>query len=193
MRVRHRVGSFPRYWQISPFTPSLKASKVHQEEIGRIIRKHRCAPQAALIKHLNPVIRGWASYYANSDAQSVGVLTKQDNLAYLKLRTWGKRRCESINSGHIKYWTSIGSNNWVFATKNGDDPLRLLKHSEFGSSSTSYVKVNGDKSPYDGDTVYWSSRLLKNLEMLVVRLSCSRKKRVNARSANYTFFRNGMY
>jgi len=165
MRVGHRVGSFPRYWQISPFTPSQKASKVHQEKIGRIIRKHRCAPQAALIKHLNPVIRGWASYYANSDAQSVGVLTKQDNLAYLKLRTWGKRRCESINSGHIKYWTSIGSNNWVFATKNGADPLRLLKHSEFGSSSTSYVKVNGDKSPYEGDTVYWSSRLGKNLGM----------------------------
>ncbi|MEG5001988.1 group II intron maturase-specific domain-containing protein [Microcoleus sp. B4-D4] len=65
-------------------TPSLKASKAHQEEIGRLIRKHRCAPQAALIKHLNPVIRGWASYYTNSDAQSVGELSKQDNLVYLK-------------------------------------------------------------------------------------------------------------
>ena len=146
-------------------TPSLKASKAHQEEIGRIIRKHRCAPQAALIKHLNPVIRGWSSYYANSDAQSVGELSKQDNLVYLKLRRWAKRRCGSINSGHIKYWTSIGGSNWVFATRDGNNPLRLLKHSEFGSSSTSYVKVKGDKSPYDGDLVYWSSRLGKNPEM----------------------------
>jgi RNA-directed DNA polymerase len=146
-------------------TPSKKASKAHQEEIGRIIRKHRCAPQAALIKHLNPVIRGWSSYYANSDAQSVGELSKQDNLVYLKLRRWAKRRCGNINSGHIKYWTAIGGSNWVFATRNGDNPLRLLKHSEFGSSSTSYVKVKGDKSPYDGDTVYWSSRLGKNPEM----------------------------
>jgi len=146
-------------------TPSLKASKAHQEEIGRLIRKHRCAPQAALIKHLNPVIRGWASYYTNSDAQSVGELSKQDNLVYLKLRRWAKRRCGNINSGHSKYWIAIGGNNWVFATRNGDNPLRLLKHSEFGSSSTSYVKVKGDKSPYDGDTVYWSSRLGKNPEM----------------------------
>jgi len=146
-------------------TPSLKASKAHQEEIGRLIRKHRCAPQAALIKHLNPVIRGWASYYTNSDAQSVGELSKQDNLVYLKLRRWAKRRCGSINSGHNKYWTSIGGNNWVFATRNGENPLRLLKHSEFGSSSTNYVKVKGDKTPYDGDLVYWSSRLGKNPEM----------------------------
>lgn len=37
-------------------TPSAKASKVHQEEIGRIITKHRSSPQVALIKDLNPVI-----------------------------------------------------------------------------------------------------------------------------------------
>ena len=140
-------------------TPSLKASKNHQEEIGRIIRKHRCAPQAALIKHLNPVIRGWTSYYTNSDAQSVGELSKQDNLVYLKLRRWAKRRCGNINSGHQKYWTAIGGRNWEFATKNGDNPLRLLKHNEFSCSSTDYVKVKGDKSPFDGNLVYWSSRL----------------------------------
>lgn len=145
--------------------PSPKASKVHQEDIGRIIRKHRSSPQAALIKDLNPVIRGWTSYYANSDAQSVGELSKQDNLIYLKLRRWAKRRCGNINSGHSKYWTAIGGSNWVFATRNGDNPPRLLKHSEFGSSSTSYVKVKGDKSPFDGDTVYWSSRLGKNPEV----------------------------
>jgi RNA-directed DNA polymerase len=119
----------------------------------------------ALIKHLNPVIRGWTSYYTNSDAQSTGELSKQDNLVYLKLRRWAKRPCGNINSGHSKYWTSIGGSNWVFATRNGDNPLRLLKHSEFGSSSTNYVKVKGDKSPYDGDTVYWSIRLGKNPEM----------------------------
>jgi RNA-directed DNA polymerase len=76
-------------------TPSAKASKNHIEEVGRIITKHRSSPQAALIKHLNPVIRGWSSFYSNSDAQTVGELAKQDNLTYLKLRRWGKRRCGS--------------------------------------------------------------------------------------------------
>ncbi len=141
-------------------TPSQKASKAHLEEVGRIIRKHRSSPQVALIKDLNPVIRGWTSYYINSDAQTVGELAKQDNLTYLKLRRWAKYRCGNINDGHQKYWTTIGGNNWVFATREGNaNPLRLLKHSEFTCSSTDYVKVKGDKSPFDGDLVYWSSRM----------------------------------
>ena len=59
-------------------TPSKKASKAHQEEVRRLILKHRSSPQEALIKDLNPVIRGWTSYYTKSDAQSVGELAKQD-------------------------------------------------------------------------------------------------------------------
>jgi RNA-directed DNA polymerase len=146
--------------------PSAKASKVHQEEIGRIIKKHRSSPQSALIKDLNPVIRGWASFYSNSDAQTSGESTKQDHLTYLKLRRWAKRRCGNINDGHIKYWTSINGKNWVFATKEGKaNPLRLLKHRYTSFSSTSYVKVKGDKSPYDGDLIYWSSRLGKHPQM----------------------------
>lgn len=141
-------------------TPSMKACKVHLEEVGRIIKKHRSLPQSALIKDLNPVIRGWASYFSHSDAQTVGELKTQDYLTYLKLRRWAKRRCGNSKNGHDKYWTSIGDNNWVFATRKGEaNPLRLLSHSEFGSSSTNYVKVKGDKSPYDGDLIYWSSRL----------------------------------
>ncbi|MHC5720470.1 MAG: group II intron maturase-specific domain-containing protein, partial [Nostoc sp.] len=49
-------------------TPSKEANKAHQKDIRSIIRKHRSSPQSALIKDLNPVIRGWASYYRASDA-----------------------------------------------------------------------------------------------------------------------------
>ena len=146
-------------------TPSKKASKVHQEEIGRLITKHRSSPQEALIKDLNPVIRGWASYYQNTDAQTVGELSKQDKLTYLKLCRWAKHRCGNINDGHIKYWRAIGDRNWVFATRKGNNPLRLRLHIENGSSSTEYVKVKGDKSPFDGGLVYWSSRLGVHPEM----------------------------
>ena len=122
---------------ITLITPSKEASRVHQEEIRRIIKKHRSLSQAALIKDLNPVIRGWTSYYSNSDSQTVGELSNQDRLTYLKLRRWAKRLCGNINDGHIKYWITQNGNNWVFATKEGEaNPLRLLKHSEFGSSST---------------------------------------------------------
>ncbi|WP_338421849.1 group II intron reverse transcriptase/maturase [Nostoc flagelliforme] len=141
-------------------TPSAKASKAHTEEIGKIIKKHRSTPQAVLIKDLNPVIRGWTSFYTKSDVKNVGELSKQDYLTYLKLRRWAKRRCGTAKAGLDKYWTSIDGDNWVFATREGTaNPLRLLKHSQFECSSTDYVKVKSDKSPYDGDTVYWSKRL----------------------------------
>ncbi|KYC39394.1 hypothetical protein WA1_32205 [Scytonema hofmannii PCC 7110] len=147
-------------------TPSAKASKAHQEEVGRIITKHRSTPQAELIKDLNPVIRGWTSFYSHSDAQTVRELSKQDHLTYLKLRRWALRRCGKAKKAYHKYWTSIDDNHWVFATKKGEaNPRRLLKHSEMSCSSTDYVKVKGDKSPYDGDTVYWSSRLGTHPEM----------------------------
>lgn len=147
-------------------TPSKKASKAHQEKVGRLILKHRTHPQVALIKNLNPVIRGWTSYHINSDAKTTGELAKQDFLTYLKLRRWAKRRCGSAKAGSDKYWTSIDGDNWVFATREGNaNPFRLLKHSEFSCSSTDYVKVKGDKSPYDGDTVYWSTRMSAHPEM----------------------------
>lgn len=151
---------------ITLITPSQKGSKAHQEEVGRTIIKHKASPQEALIKDLNPVIRGWTSYYRNSDAQTIGELTKQDFLTYLKLRRWAKRRCGNAKAGLDKYWTTISDDNWVFATRQREaNPLRLLKHSEFSCSSTDYVKVKGDKSPYDGDLVYWSTRMGIHPEM----------------------------
>ncbi|BAZ68415.1 reverse transcriptase homolog (plasmid) [Fischerella sp. NIES-4106] len=147
-------------------TPSSKQCKAHQQEIGRIIKKHRSSPQAALIKDLNPIIRGWTSYYTHSDIKNIGETEKQDYLTYLKLRRWAKRRCKNINDGHIKYWITIDDDNWVFATRLGDaNFLRLLKHSEFKCSSNNYVKVKGDKSPYDGDWLYWSIKLGRHPEL----------------------------
>ena len=123
-------------------TPSKKASKVHQEKVGRLILKHRSSPQAALIKNLNLLIGGWTRFYTNSDAQTVGEFSKQDHLTYLKLRRWAKRRCRTAKAGTVKYWTTICGDNWVFATREGHaNPVRLIKHGSFSCSSTDYVKV----------------------------------------------------
>jgi RNA-directed DNA polymerase len=145
-------------------TPSKKSVEKHQLQIRSIIRKHRSSPQDLLINELNPVIRGWANYYKFSDSQSVGEFPRQDHLIWKKLRGWTVYRCGKFDKN--KYWTTIGNNNWVFATRQGNaNPLRLLAHSEFSSSSTEYVKVTGDKSPFDGNSVYWSSRLGSFLDM----------------------------
>lgn len=150
---------------ITLITPTKKACKVHQEEIKKLILKHRHSPQAALIADLNPVIRGWANYYKNSDSHTAGVLNQQDHLTYLKLRRWAKYRCKTASAGYNKYWTTIKGRKVFAASHEGLKPFSLTTHSEIGSSSRSYVKVQGDKSPYDGNLIYWSSRLGEHSEM----------------------------
>jgi len=146
--------------------PSKDACKRHQARIREIIRKHKNSPQAQLIIELNPVIRGWCNYYKFSDASGRNVLSKQDHLVFKKLRAWGRHRCGNLKDARKKYFTKIGKRNWIFATREGNtNPLRLLFHSDFGSSSTNYVKVKGDKSPYDGNLIYWSTRMGRNPEM----------------------------
>ncbi len=146
--------------------PSKDACKRHQARIREAIRKHKNSPQAQLIIELNPVIRGWCNYYKFSDASGRNVLSKQDHLVFKKLRAWGRHRCGNLKDARRKYFTKIGNRNWIFATQEGNaNPFRLLFHSDFGSSSMNYVKVKGDKSPYDGNLIYWSTRMGRNPEM----------------------------
>ncbi|WP_439517067.1 reverse transcriptase domain-containing protein, partial [Limnospira sp.] len=44
--------------------PSQKAIKAHTEVIKGVIKRHKTAPQSALISNLNPIIRGWSNYYS---------------------------------------------------------------------------------------------------------------------------------
>lgn len=147
-------------------TPSKSACKKHQQKIKDVFQKHKYSHQAKLIVELNPIIRGWMNYYSFSDAQTTRVLTGQDCLVFQKLRAWGLHRTSDWSKAKKKYWMTIGNNNWVFAARKGDEnPLRLLSHNEFGSSSTEYVKVKGEASPYDGKLIYWSTRMGRNPDM----------------------------
>ena len=147
--------------------PSKDACKKHQREIKDVIKRYKNLPQALIIQKLNPVIRGWIEYYSNSDANTVGELARQDYLLFQKLRAWGRHKCKgNLKKAYKKYWKRIGNRNWVFtATQENANPLRLLSHTEFGSSSTKYVKVKGKDSPFNGNLVYWSTRMGRNPDM----------------------------
>ncbi len=147
---------------ITLITPSKKAIETHKQNLKSIITKNKSRSQAELIKDLNPVIRGWASYYRVSDAGTSGDFSRLDRITYLRLRRWAKRQTGSISIGHQKYWHPIGDNQRVFTTRSESNPFRLLTHIEFHSSVNDYVKVLADKSPFDGDLIYWSLRLSKH-------------------------------
>jgi RNA-directed DNA polymerase len=144
-------------------TPSKHKQKVHYDQIAKVIDVHKAAPQAVLINRLNPIIRGWANYYAT--VVSKVAYAELDHLTYLKLFAWAKHRHPNKGGKWVanKYWQSIEGNNWVFATRNEESPLRLLSHAD--TPIVRHVKVKGESSPYDGNLIYWSTRLGNNPEM----------------------------
>ena len=56
-----------------------------------------------------------------------------------------------------KYWHTVGLNNWRFGK---DEEHILHRHSETPISR--HTKVKGTASIYDGNKIYWASRMGKN-------------------------------
>jgi RNA-directed DNA polymerase len=146
--------------------PSNNKVKSHIKRIGDVIRSHKSAPQEALIKHLNPIIKGWSNYY--SSVCSKETFNDCDYIIYQQLKRWSERRHpkKSKSWATNKYWHSDYSNgkmrNWVFSTRE-EDGIKLTKHTD--TPIVRHIKVKGNKSLYDGDMLYWSSRLGKHPEV----------------------------
>ena len=96
--------------------PSKEAQIRHSRRIREVVKAHKAAPQGVLIDRLNPIVRGWANYYSN--ACSKAIFAAMDNLLYLKLRAWSRRRHPNKNRHWIahKYWLIGTSKGWVFAS-----------------------------------------------------------------------------
>jgi len=160
-----KVGKYHSKQGFKTFiTPSKEKQKIHYDRVASIIDDHKAAPQTALISRLNPVITGWSNYY--STVVSKEAYTDLDNLMYPKLRAWAKHRHPKKSGRWVskKYWQTIGGNNWVFATKHeGKNLMRLRSHAE--TPIVRFVKVKGEASPYDGNLIYWSTRMGKHPEM----------------------------
>ncbi len=140
--------------------PSKQKLKSHTESLRKVIKSHKVAPQSALIGKLNPIIRGWANY--NRTVCSKEIFSGMDKLVYQQLRAWSLFRHPNKNRRWVvnKYWQTVGGDNWVFANRKEGKSMRLIKHSE--TPIVRHIKVLSGRSPYDGDWVYWSTRMGKH-------------------------------
>lgn len=142
--------------------PSETAIKRVYGQMRDIIDQHGTAPQVALIKKLNPIIKGWANYY--STVCSTDCYSDLDSLLYSKLQWWARRRHPRKTQGWVaqKYWhTQEGK--WDFRAEKGQSKISLLKFCK--TTINRHIKVEGGRSPYDGDWIYWSSRLGRSPEI----------------------------
>ncbi|NET51748.1 MAG: group II intron reverse transcriptase/maturase [Merismopedia sp. SIO2A8] len=146
-------------------TPSKESQKKHYRKVAEVIKRSRGIDQATLIKRLNPIIRGWCNYFSTVVSQKV--FERLWHLVVWKLLKWGRHRHRNKGKKWIrlKYFQSVEGNNWMFATREGSNPLELRQHSS--TKIKRYVKVKGNKSPYDGDWIYWSSRMGEHPEVSI--------------------------
>jgi RNA-directed DNA polymerase len=131
--------------------PSKKKIALHVESIRNTVDSHKSVPQEALISKLNPIIRGWCNYY--STVTSKQIFANCDYILWSQLRAWARHRTGKFRPKTLsKYWNYLGD-KLIFSTKCG---IRLISHSD--TPIKRHVKVRGDKSYFDGDVLYWSTR-----------------------------------
>lgn len=144
--------------------PSKEKIKAHIEKLGKVIDKHKASPQIALIRELNPIIRGWANYYR-------GVCSKEvysycDHILYQQLKRWAERRHSNKTKKWVKskYWHSRDNRNWIFGVKQeGEIIFELTEHKK--TEIQYHTKVKSGKSYFDGDSIYWATRMGEHIEM----------------------------
>ncbi len=135
-------------------TPSKEAQQKQLFKLKVLLRQHRGTAVKDLLNKINPIIRGWSNYYRYVNASKA--FTQLDWLMTRQLIPWLK-------------WRSKKGTHKACALffKNGrrlkDGKLSLYRHSD--TTIERHVKVKGHKSPFDGDLLYWSSRLGRSPEM----------------------------
>lgn len=134
--------------------PSKEAVKRHIHEIKQRVRALHWASQEQVIKVLNPVIRGWATYYRTVSAKKT--FSWCDHSVYVQLTQWARHKHPTRGRKWIarKYWRTKEQRHWVFMTLQGGE---LRDHSQ--TTISYHTKVRGGASPYDGQLLYWSQRL----------------------------------
>ena len=158
------LGFTVRQWKIKStklgfktlIKPSYKSIKAHYQKIAEVCNIHKTAPVEALIGKLNPIIRGWANYFSTKVSKKV--FNKLDMLLWKRLWRWASRRHPNKSNTWVKkkYFPKIGTRNWIL----NDGEYILNQHSDVPIER--HIKVKGNKSPYDGDWIYWSSRIGKH-------------------------------
>ncbi len=163
---KHHSGKNPKRKLLGFKTiikPSDNSVKRHYQKLSEIIDRFKAAPQIKLIKELNPIIRGWCNYFKTVSSKEI--FSKIYHLLHKKLRKWADRRHPKKNKNWVsqKYWTKIGNDRWVFCDNYKGNNWELTRHHKIAIKY--HIKIKGEASPFNGNTLYWGERMSNHPEM----------------------------
>lgn len=142
--------------------PSKAAIKRHRERLTVEVKALRGANAAAVIKRLNPIIRGWSNYYRT--VVSSEVFSKLDQHVWTLTYKWAKRGHQNKSTHWVvtRYFGQFNRSRrdqWVFGDR--DSGVYLLKHA--WTNIVRHQLVPGAASPDDPSLAeYWARRRQRN-------------------------------
>jgi RNA-directed DNA polymerase len=169
--------------------PSQKSVKTHYRKLAEVIEKCKGVSQRELISKLNPIIIGWCNYFRPYQASKE--FSKVRSLLWWKLWKWGNKRHRNKGEKWLKskYWHTIDGDKWVFSTREGNNTHELTRHTKI-TTNIGYVKVKGEASPFDGNLIYWSTRMGTHPEMSKRTASLLKKQKGKCNHCGL-FFKDG--
>jgi RNA-directed DNA polymerase len=142
--------------------PSKKNVRTFLLKVREIIHKNRGASTDALIRQLNPVIRGWANYHRHVVAKRT--FSRVDSIIFRWLWKWARQRHPRKGARWVKqrYFDRVGTRDWWFfadsQARNGQSVRIRLVHA-VATPIRRHVKVRGAANPYDpADAAYFAKR-----------------------------------
>jgi len=134
-------------------------------EIRGWLKRHKTVKPEEVIKHLNPILRGWANYYRHCSSQEI-FATFNHRIVQM-LWQWCKRRHHRKHLKWVKnkYFTVLGNDHWTFFADTKDRTgkrKRLYLKDVSDIPILRHTKVEGTASPDDPTKVdYWKKRQSK--------------------------------
>jgi RNA-directed DNA polymerase len=133
--------------------PAKKNVKAFLTKVREIVKAHKTAKQADVIKMLNPVIKGWADYHRHIVASEV--FRSVDSQIWRLLWRWAKRRHSNKGNRWIRrqYFKTAGGRSWVFAVDTGGTlpngkPKRIELRLAGDTPIRRYTKIRAEANPF---------------------------------------------
>jgi RNA-directed DNA polymerase len=138
--------------------------KVHAflKDVRLWLNNHKAVKVENVIRHLNPILTGWANYYKHVNSKQT--LAYVDSQVWRAIWQWCLRRHQNKSKGWVqrKYFKRYQGVAWSFFATVPDQNMgsRDIFLTNVGKISvTPYVKVAGSASPDDPELrQYWAKR-----------------------------------
>lgn len=137
--------------------PSQKNVTAFLDKVRGILKQAKAWTHDELIRALNPVIRGWASYHRSIVAKDT--FSRVDHILWSLIWNWLRHRHPRKSPGWIKrtYFRRFRYHDWIFTGTTGE---RLYKASS--TPIRRHVKVRGNAHPFDPKwTDYFRTRKVR--------------------------------